>query len=161
MPKIDTALKNDGLPILKITEKAGVFNSTEVSCVEELWDEYRKHQEKSGYNFRVYHDDDGSVLGFTCHGPHALTEGTYDLYWIVVDPAAQGRGIGHALLSHVEAEIQAEGGRLIIIETSETSSYINARRFYERNGYRREAVIQDFYAPGDNLVFYTKSLRKL
>lgn len=160
MSRIDIAQKSDGPSILRITTMAGVFNPNEISCVEELWNDYRKYKEKSGYNFLVYRDDDGSVLGFTCYGPHALTLGTYDLYWIAVDPEERGRGIGRALLSHVEQEIQSRGGRMILIETSDTQSYTNARHFYERNGYRLEALIHDFYAPGDSLVFFSKSLAK-
>jgi len=75
-----------------------------------------------------------------------------------VDPAAQGRGIGHALLAQVEAEAQARGGRLLLIETSGSSLYAPARRLYETGGYRCEAVIHDFYAPGDDLIVFGKDL---
>lgn len=98
------------------------------------------------------------MLGYACFGLHPLTQGTYDLYWIVVDPIAQGRGIGHALLARVEAEVQARGGRLLLVETSSTPAYTSARRFYESSGYRCEATIHDFYAPGDNLVIFSKDL---
>ena len=70
-------------------------------------------------------------MGYACFGPHPLTQGTYDLYWIVVDPVAQGHGIGHALLAGVEAEVLARGGRLLLVETSSTSAYASARRLYE------------------------------
>jgi ribosomal protein S18 acetylase RimI-like enzyme len=75
-----------------------------------------------------------------------------------VDPKAQGRGIGHALLARVESEVQARGGRLLLIETSDTSAYASARRLYETSGYCLEAVVHDFYAPGDNLLIFTKNL---
>jgi ribosomal protein S18 acetylase RimI-like enzyme len=97
-------------------------------------------------------------LGYACFGPHPLTQGTYDLYWIVVDPVAQGHGIGHALLAGVEAEVLARGGRLLLVETSSTSAYASARRLYETSGYRCEAIIHDFYAPGDNLLVFSKDL---
>jgi ribosomal protein S18 acetylase RimI-like enzyme len=98
------------------------------------------------------------MQGYACFGPHPLTQGTYDLYWIVVAPAAQGHGIGHALLARVEAEVQARGGRLLLVETSGTPAYAPARQFYESSGYRCEATIHDFYAPGDNLVIFSKDL---
>jgi ribosomal protein S18 acetylase RimI-like enzyme len=98
------------------------------------------------------------MQGYACFGPHSLTQGTYDLYWIVVDPTAQGRGIGHALLARVEAEVQARGGRLLLVETSGTPAYTAARRFYESSGYRCEATIHDFYAPGDSLWIFSKDL---
>ena len=97
-------------------------------------------------------------MGYACFGPHPLTQGTYDLYWIAVDPVAQGHGIGHALLARVEAEVQARGGRLLLIETSSTPAYASARRLYETSGYRCEAIIHDFYAPGDDLLIFSKDL---
>lgn len=75
-----------------------------------------------------------------------------------MDPTAQGRGIGHALLARVEAEVQARGGRLLLIETSSTAPYAPARRFYEASGYHYEAVIHDFYTPGDDLIIFRKEL---
>src|SRR4030042_1827627 len=93
MPEIEFASREDGASILGITAVVGIFIPVELSCVEELWDAYRNAGETSGYVFLAYRDDDGRVLGYACFGPHPITEGTYDLYWIVVDPAAQGRGI--------------------------------------------------------------------
>ena len=75
-----------------------------------------------------------------------------------MDSVAQGRGIGHALLAGVEAEVQSRGGRLLLVETSGTPAYTSARRFYESSGYRCEATIQDFYAPGDSLWIFSKDL---
>jgi D-alanine-D-alanine ligase len=154
---IEIALDTDGPSILELTAAISVFNPTEVSCVEELWNAYRDKGEASGYAFLVYRDGD-HVLGFACFGPHPLTQGTFDLYWIAVDPTAQGRGIGRALLSRVEAEVQALGGRLLLIETSGTPAYAPTRRFYEVCGYPPEAVIHDFYAPGDDLLIFSKHL---
>jgi len=55
--------------------------------------------------------------------PTPLTEGTWDIYWIVVDNAFRGTGIGRALLRHAEQEIQNAGGRMILIETSSKDEY--------------------------------------
>lgn len=75
-----------------------------------------------------------------------------------MDPAARGRGVGHALLRQVEAVVRSRGGRLLLIETSDTLPYVQARRLYESGGYRCEALVRDFYAPGDDLLIYTKEL---
>lgn len=75
-----------------------------------------------------------------------------------MDPAAQGRGIGHALLTRVEAEVQTRGGRLLLIETSDTPAYASARQLYETSGYRLEAIVHDFYVPGDSLLIFAKNL---
>jgi ribosomal protein S18 acetylase RimI-like enzyme len=75
-----------------------------------------------------------------------------------VDYAARGNGLGHALLTKVESAIRDRGGRLLLIETSSTPPYVLARRLYESSGYRCEAVVHDFYAPGDDLLIYAKTL---
>jgi ribosomal protein S18 acetylase RimI-like enzyme len=87
-----------------------------------------------------------------------LTQGTYDLYWIAVDPAVQGRGVGQALLSGAEAEVRARGGRLMLIETSATADYAAARRLYATCDFRLEATVHDFYAPGDHLLIFAKEV---
>jgi hypothetical protein len=45
-----------------------------------------------------------------------------------------------------------------MIETSSTAPYVLARRLYESSGYRCDAVVRDFYAPGDDLLIYAKTL---
>lgn len=75
-----------------------------------------------------------------------------------MEPAARGNGLGHTLLWRVEDEVRRRGGRLVLIETSGLPAYALARRLYETSGYCCEAVIHDFYAPGDDLFIYAKSL---
>lgn len=154
---ITKAKEQDGSQVLHLTAAAGVFKPDEVACVQELWDAYLRQGEASGYVFLVYKNGD-RLLGYACFGPHTLTEGTFDLYWIAVDPEAQGQGIGHALLARVEEEVQARGGRLLLVETSGTAAYAPACRLYESCGYHYEAAVHDFYAPGDDLILYTKPL---
>ena len=38
------------------------------------------------------------------------------------------------------------------------SQYESTRMFYSRRGYRQEALIPDFYAPGDAKIIYLKEL---
>lgn len=161
---ITEAKEQNGSQILHLTAAAGVFKPDEVACVQELWDAYLRQGETSGYVFLVYKNGFGEVsdrcrlLGYACFGPHPLTEGTFDLYWIAVDPQARGQGIGHALLARVEDEVRARGGRMLVVETSGTPAYAPARRLYESCGYRYEAVVHDFYAPGDDLIVFVKLL---
>lgn len=58
----------------------------------------------------------------------------------------------------MEAEARRREGRLLLVETSSTPEYYLARRLYESSGYRLEAMVHDFYAPGDDLVIYAKDL---
>ena len=109
------------------------------------------------YRFLGAFDAD-DLVGYACWGPTPGTAGTYDLYWIAVEQARQGRGIGTQLAEAVEQRLQAEGGRLLVVETSSREDYTPTRRFYERRSYQRRATIPGYYAPGDDLVIYTKDL---
>ncbi len=153
---IDTAQDTDGPSIVAVAAAAGVFTPEEVACVRSLWEESREGEE-SGYWFLVAREG-SEVLGFACYGPHPLTQGTYDLYWLAVHPAARGRGVGRALLRAVEEEVSKRHGRLLLIETSSTPAYEPARRLYASCGYRVEAVVHDYYAPGDDLYLFSKLL---
>ena len=82
--------------------------------------------------------------------------GTYDLYWIAVNPNVQSRGIGSKLISHIENYLKEKAVRLILIETSGKLSYEKERKFYEKNLYDKFVEIKDFYNVGDSLVIYGK-----
>jgi len=118
---------------------------------------YLSQPDHGGYDFLVYRNREG-VSGFACYGPHPLTVGTFDLYWLCTARKAQGQGIGGALLRRVEEEVRAQGGRLLLAETSSTPAYAPARRFYESHGFRYESVVHDFYSPNDDLLIYAKRL---
>jgi ribosomal protein S18 acetylase RimI-like enzyme len=152
------ASEADGSDIQRITATAGNFSDEEIECVKELWDEYvNEGPEISGYHF-IVHKEEGQVYGYACYGPRALTHGSYDLYWIASDIQTRRRGAGRALMAHVEQQIAAKGGRLVIVETSGMEAYIGTRKFYASIGYTPEAVIKDFYSDGDDLVIFTKKL---
>ena len=107
------------------------------------------------YEFVGAFDERGQLLGYACFGPTPATEGTYDLYWLAVDPAAQGQGAGYALTSWVTNEIGKRGARLLLVETSSRQEYAGARTFYARSGYTEVARVRDFYAPADDRILLT------
>jgi ribosomal protein S18 acetylase RimI-like enzyme len=155
---ITTATQEDGRQIHAINANTSVFTSEEVECVDELWEEYQSQgPEKCGYYFLVDKEND-RVLGYSCYGPRALTDRTYDLYWIAVDPNPRGGGVGRRLLTATEEAIHTLGGRLLIVETSGMDKYEPTRGFYHATGYLHEATLKDFYKDGDDLVIFTKRL---
>jgi len=48
------------------------------------------------------------------------------------------------------------GGCRVYIETSTRGQYQPTRGFYDQAGYRLEAVLEDFYGPGDGKAVYVK-----
>lgn len=142
-------------PLERLVRATGRFRASEVRTAVELLDEALAGDD----DYRFVGAYDGDVLqGYACWGPTPGTEGTHDLYWIVVDPARQGAGIGGALLRHVAEALSAIGGRLLVAETSGRSDYAPTRAFYEKHGFIRAATVAGYYAPGDDLVIYTKDL---
>jgi ribosomal protein S18 acetylase RimI-like enzyme len=101
---------------------------------------------------------DGRLAGYVCYGPTPMTEGTWDLYWIVTHPDARGCGVARALTTRMEAELRAIGARLVRVETSRLDGYGAARAFYERLQYPLVAELPDFYRPGDDLLVMLKRL---
>jgi ribosomal protein S18 acetylase RimI-like enzyme len=90
--------------------------------------------------------------------PERMTDGTWNLYLIAVHPGRQGRGIGTALLRHVEHALAARGARVLLVETSGLPAFARTRAFYRANGYDEEARVREFYAAGEDKVVFRKAL---
>jgi ribosomal protein S18 acetylase RimI-like enzyme len=139
---------------------SGKFNPEEIATALELVEEALEKGEASGYFFAVLEEEGGRppVRGYACYGPTPLTQGVYDLYWIVVDPSSQGKGYGRCLLEHAEKDVVLRGGRMLLIETSSQESYGGTVRFYQRAGYELVARIKNFYRMGDDKLVFSKDL---
>jgi ribosomal protein S18 acetylase RimI-like enzyme len=148
----------DSAAVSRIVQATGFFRSDEVDVAVELVEERLAKGVASGYHF-VFAEMEGSVAGYACYGPIACTIGSYDLYWIAVDPKWQGRGMGRLLLCEVEQQIRQCAGRHIYIETSGRPQYQPTRAFYERSGYEVVAVLQEFYDHDDDKVVWRKICR--
>ena len=121
------------------------------------WPEERlQRAAASGYHF-VMAEQYGRLVGYACYGQIPCTVGSYDLYWIAVHPDIQGKGLGQRLLQETEHLIRDAGGSRIYVDTSQRLQYASTRAFYENAGYRLDAVLTEFYAPGDNKVIYCKA----
>ena len=139
----------------ELTRGTGFFREEEVATAVELLDGHLAGDED--YRF-IGAFDAGALIGYACWGPTPGTEGTWDLYWIVVARERQGEGIGSDLLRYVERMLATDHCRLVVVETSSRADYAPTRGFYEARGYTRTAVIPGYYAPGDDLVIYLKDL---
>ena len=133
----------------------GLFREAEVATAVALLDESLAGEED--YRFLGAYDGD-DLVGYGCWGPVSGTAGTYDLYYIAVDRARQGKGIGTQLVTEIERRLLAQDGRLLVVETSSRADYAPTRAFYEARRYQRTGTIAGYYAPGDDLVIYVKEL---
>lgn len=150
------ALQAADRPALEaMLKKTDIFYGEEVSVALELIDIALSMPGQEDYHLYVY-EHEGSVAGYHCTGKRPLTDGVFDLYWIVVAPDTTGSGIGSALLHHAEQFVQAQKGRWILAETSSRKQYDKTRNFYKKHHYQVLAHIPDFYKPGDGMVVYGK-----
>ncbi len=144
--------------LIDIISRIENFNEEEKKVAVELIDEALSKPNNEYYNIFVF-ENQNSIEGYYCIGKRALTDGVYDLYWIVVDPAHQNKGIGKRLLKHAEDFVREKKGRWILAETSSKESYTSTRNFYLRNNYSILAEIKDFYTIKDNLIIFGKYIK--
>jgi ribosomal protein S18 acetylase RimI-like enzyme len=146
---------SDREPLHRILVDTDFFAPDEVEVAMELIDE-GDDGTPDAYHFAVA-EHEGQVVGYVCWGHTPCTVATFDLYWIAVAPSAQGLGVGRRLVERCEAEVQKAGGKLLLIETAGKPKYQATRGFYLGTGYVEEARLRNFYAPGDDKVFYSKA----
>ena len=145
--------RRDRPRLAELLAATGAFNADEVEVALSLFDG------DTDYEFLgAFEEQTGRLIGYACFGATPATDGTYDLYWLAVDPAAQGRGVGSALVRAVEEKLVGRGARLLVVETSSRPDYEGTRRFYARSGYHEAARVRDFYAPADDRIVLTTRL---
>src|SRR3989449_4298350 len=93
----------------RLTRAAGLFREDEVAIAVELLDDSLAGD--PDYRFLGAYEGD-ELVGYACWGPAPGTAGTYDLYWLVVDPARQCSGVGTRLVEAVEHRLITDGGPL-------------------------------------------------
>ncbi len=156
MARIRPTVREDHSRILDILKRTEYFTEAEVAIADELLNEYFNKSLESGY--WTYTSESDGVAGYVCYGPTPLTDGTYDIYWIAVDPDQQGKKIGTELLNFAENDIAGHNGRLITVYTSSQEKYLSTRSFYLKRGYHEGCRIKDYYRRGDDLVVYVKQI---
>jgi len=155
-------LPADREPLADLLRRIDVFDLAEREVALELVDESLQRPGPEGYQCILAVAPDGgggtSLLGYVCFGKTPMTEHTYDMYWIAVDPAHQGQGVGARLLDAMADKALADGGRGIRVETSSTDAYGGSLRFYLNRGFRIVGRIPAFYREGDDLMILFREL---
>ena len=155
-PQLRHLTRADRDRIEEITRAVGLFREDEIPVALEVFDEATRGASGNTYSV-LGAQTDNRLAGWICWGPTPCTLGTYDLYWMAVDPAFQGGGIGTAMLQEMEHRLEGVA-RLIVIETAGRADYAATRAFYQARGYSPLATIPDFYAPGDDQVVLVKNV---
>jgi GNAT superfamily N-acetyltransferase len=144
--------------LVSLARETGVFKPHEIVALQEVLDDYHGESQGEGH-FCVTYEDNGEILGFAYYAPASMTVCSWYLYWIAVKKDTQAKGVGGRLLAHVEEDIRARQKEAVLfIETSSLPHYELTRRFYLKKGYGQDAVLHDYYAPGDDMVVFRKAL---
>ncbi len=90
--------------------------------------------------YEVWCDEAGTVVGASGVLPE---DGRPTLRWILIAPAAQGRGLGRAMMGRAVERMRALGGGPLRIATSQHSV-----AFFRKFGARETARTPDGWGPG-------------
>jgi ribosomal protein S18 acetylase RimI-like enzyme len=143
--------------LLSMARATEAFKPIEIQALHEVLDDYHSQNAATGHR-AVALEADGKVVGFAYFAAAAMTDRTWSLWWIVVEQAMQARGIGGKLLQYVEAAVRSAEGRQLVIETSSQPKYELTRQFYLKYGYKQIAAVANYYADGDDMLFFAKRM---
>jgi GNAT superfamily N-acetyltransferase len=145
---------------VQIGERTGIFGPGEADALlRATLDALHEGSLGLDHEVRVWVDPADDVpAGWVYFSPHDPVERVWQLWWIGVDPARHGEGIGDGLLRFVESHVAGTGGRVLAIETSSLSGLERARRFYADHEYTLRDVTPDAYGLGDDKLTFVKSL---
>lgn len=105
---------------------------------------------------------DGEVLGSATnvmHGGHygeVATDAEAEFRMLAVDPAAQGRGVGTALVRACMDAARREGRERLVLSSGPWMT--TAHRMYDRMGFRRDPARDWTPVPGVDLAVYVADL---
>jgi len=157
--ELKALLPEDREKISMLLKQGTVFGREEIQVAFEVIDESLNEEGKKDYRVFCAFDNERNLAGFICFGPIPMTERCYDLYWLKVDEASSGKGVGGILLGFMEELVVGEGARRIYVETSSTVPYQAARSFYEKHGYQLVCSLKDFYRKGDHKMIFMKEVK--
>jgi len=150
-------VEEDKGEIRSLLQSSGFFHRWEIDVAIELIDDRLAKGAASEYLF-LFAESAGKVAGYACYGPVTMAKGRFELYWIAVDAARRGQGIGRLLLGRAEAHMRELGGKYVYSETSSREVYRPTREFYRKQGFREVARVPLFYADDDDKVILMKTL---
>ena len=156
--KIRPLVEKDRAGLLLMLIKTRSFTSQEIDVAMELIDIVLKDSIQKDYKIHCVVDGGDQCIGYICYGPTPMTQGTFDLYWIAVDPDFQKQGAGSTLLRFLEEVVGGEGGRLILADTSTIPHYEKTQKFYLKNGFQEVAKVPDYYHPGNDRITFCKKV---
>lgn len=145
----------DSPALVALSGSSGLFKPDELDAIQGMLDEYHATNAANGHNILTY-EDGGTLVGIAYFAPKVFTDRVWELLMIAVDEPRHRQGIGSKMLLAVEDAVRVLNGRLLLIETSDKSSFERTRLFYRKHGYTEVARIPDYFTDGDGKASFIK-----
>jgi ribosomal protein S18 acetylase RimI-like enzyme len=107
-----------------------------------------------------YVEDAGKIIAAIGIRENKYGNGGYEMDedYFAVHKKYRNQGIASQLLLAVENYVRQNHGRYVHVLSCDAEMYLPARKFYEKNGYRKVAEIPDYYVPGEGRIDYFKKM---
>jgi len=158
MSMIRPVIPADSPALVALSGSSGLFKPDELGAIQEMLNDYHANGADSGHQILTY-DEGGTLVGIAYFVPKEFADRVWELLMIAVEAPRHRQGIGSQMLEAVEQAVRAADGRLLLIETSDKSSFERTRLFYRKHGYTEVARIPDYFADGDGKASFVKRLR--
>lgn len=149
---------NDYESVYELLEKSGFFYESEINnCLQMMEETIEYDNEKSDYHWLIV-EGDNNVVGFACFGKNAMTQDSWEVFWLAAAKKHKDKGIGTLILKEVERIAMGSKANRIWIQTSGKDKFIPTVKFLESKEYEKVASLPDFYAKGDPKIIFNKVL---
>ncbi len=148
---------DDTSALTEVICSSGLFRPEDAGSIQAMLDEYHSRKDEDGRQIITFVEK-GSLAAVAYFSPKEFTDRVWGLLMIAVTGSHQHKGLGSELLRAVEGTVRAVNGRLLLIETSDKSSFERSCRFYQKHGYIEVARIPDYFTDGDGKVSFIKRL---
>ncbi|MGR4021701.1 GNAT family N-acetyltransferase [Vibrio harveyi] len=138
--------------MLELVNKTQMFEAEEVSFIADTFE----GESSEAIWFGQF--DDELMTGVAYCVPMEMTNATWNVLMLLVDPEHHRSGIGRNLMQLMESTLTQQGQRLLIVETSSTDDFQTARSFYSAIGYAQQGAIEHYYDDNDHKITFIKRL---
>ena len=126
---------------------------------KKYYDDYFQSKSALSKRDKVYVCIDGEetigVIGY-CLDYYEIEN--YWLNWFYIHKDHEGKGCGKKLLDYVVEKLKSKDIGRVYVNTSSNKFYLRAYRMYINNGFKKEAVIRDYYGKGENQIILSKKI---
>ena len=153
--KIRKLQKDDIKQVLGVIVRAGI----DIDSPRDSFETHFKIKKlKIKWTEYIVAKDKKKIVGVCGYYHQKVAPEVYGISWFAVDPEHQKRGIGSLLLETVEKKLKNMGGRKAMVYTSNWKVFKDANVFYKKRGYKKVAVLKDFYQPKEDAIIFSNDL---